>query len=185
MAHRLVIHPEVSTPEIAWISANAARVGQPGVLLLSFVVEGSIGSIDVPGKYSSPARADELWKHTCFEAFVRPPTGDAYFEFNFSPSTQWAAYAFTGYRQGMRPLEEAKLSAIDVHVAETLEVTCVLDLSAVSGLPQSGTWRCGLTSVIEERGGRKSYWSLKHPPGKPDFHHADNFTLDLPPPESK
>jgi hypothetical protein len=24
-----------------------------------------------------------------------------------------------------------------------------------------------------------SYWSLEHPPGKPDFHHPDGFTMEL------
>ena len=36
--------------------------------------------------------------------------------------------------------------------------------------------------VIEEINGRKSYWALKHPAGKPDFHHPDCFALELPPP---
>jgi hypothetical protein len=34
--------------------------------------------------------------------------------------------------------------------------------------------------VIEETNGRKSYWALAHPPGKPDFHHSDCFALGLP-----
>ena len=33
--------------------------------------------------------------------------------------------------------------------------------------------RVSITAVIEEKGGRKSYWALAHPPGRPDFHHAD------------
>jgi hypothetical protein len=40
------------------------------------------------------ARTDELWRHTCFEAFVRTSPAPAYYEFNFAPSTQWAAYRF-------------------------------------------------------------------------------------------
>jgi hypothetical protein len=34
--------------------------------------------------------------------------------------------------------------------------------------------------VIEETSGGKSYWALAHPPGKPDFHHADGFVYELP-----
>ena len=37
----------------------------------------------------------------------------------------------------------------------------------------------GLSAVIEEVNGRKSYWALAHPVGKPDFHHNDCFTLEL------
>ena len=44
----------------------------------------------------------------------------------------------------------------------------------------SAAWRLALTAVIEETGGAKSYWALKHAPGKPDFHHADGFVLELP-----
>jgi hypothetical protein len=40
--------------------------------------------------------------------------------------------------------------------------------------------RFGLAAVIEETSGRRSFWALAHPPGKPDFHHADCFTLEVP-----
>jgi hypothetical protein len=36
-----------------------------------------------------------------------------------------------------------------------------------------------LTGVIVVVGGSKSYWSLSHPPGPPDFHHIDGFVLEL------
>ena len=54
-----------------------------------------------------PARADELWRTTCFEAFLRPAGGNAYQEWNFAPSGEWAAYDFSGYRDGMAPAEVA------------------------------------------------------------------------------
>ena len=52
---------------------------------------------------------------------------------------------------------------------------------------QAGLWsgvkcRVAISAVIEEADGTKSYWALAHPPGKPDFHHADGFALQLPPP---
>ena len=50
-----------------------------------------------------------------------------------------------------------------------------LDLMNASGDPL----HIGLSAVIEEEGGRKSYWALAHPPGPPDFHHPDCFTLEL------
>jgi hypothetical protein len=37
--------------------------------------------------------------------------------------------------------------------------------------------------VLEEDGGALSgalsYWALRHPPGKPDFHHPAGFALEL------
>ena len=48
------------------------------------------------------------------------------------------------------------------------------------GLPESAVWRLGLSAVIEETNGRRSYWALAHGGAKPDFHHADAFALELP-----
>ena len=39
--------------------------------------------------------------------------------------------------------------------------------------------RLGLSAVIEATDGSLSYWALRHPPGKPDFHHIDAFDLQL------
>jgi hypothetical protein len=149
-------------------------------LRLRYVVEGGLGEINVPAVTTS-ARADELWKHTCFEAFVGDPSGDAYCEFNFSPSTQWAAYAFTDYRSGMKAIEE--LSAVAIAIASDdrrLELGVSLALGRLAMLPAEVAWRLGLSAVIEETNGRKSYWALAHPQGKPDFHHSDCFVLTLP-----
>jgi hypothetical protein len=42
------------------------------------------------------------------------------------------------------------------------------------------SWRLGLSAVLEEKDGTKSYWALAHPnPDKPDFHLADCFTAKL------
>jgi hypothetical protein len=39
--------------------------------------------------------------------------------------------------------------------------------------------RLGLSAVIEDDNGSLSYWALKHPSGKPDFHHPDAFALEI------
>jgi hypothetical protein len=39
--------------------------------------------------------------------------------------------------------------------------------------------RLGLSAVVEATDGGLSYWALRHPPGKPDFHHIDAFALQL------
>ena len=48
----------------------------------------------------------------------------------------------------------------------------------------AGNTQIGLSAVLEEKDGTKSYWALRHPPGKPDFHHPDCFALELPAPEA-
>jgi len=40
----------------------------------------------------------------------------------------------------------------------------------------------GLSAVIEEEGGVKSYWAMTHASEKPDFHDAACFAAGLEPP---
>ena len=56
-----------------------------------------------------------------------------------------------------------------------------LELAVTLDLPDDGPWRLGLSAVIEETAGRKSYWALAHPGGRPDFHHAAGLAYDLAP----
>ncbi|MGA8497692.1 MAG: DOMON-like domain-containing protein [Xanthobacteraceae bacterium] len=143
-------------------------------LILSFVVSGRIGDLRMPPVMTA-ARRDELWRQTCFEAFARPSAGSGYYEFNFSPSTQWAVYQFSGYRSGMRIATEIGAPRIEVRSsAETYTVQAALELDGLSS-----PLHLGLSAVLEETNGRKSYWALAHPPGKADFHHADCFALEL------
>ncbi len=55
-----------------------------------------------------------------------------------------------------------------------------LIVTAVVAWTDQAPLHLALSAVIEEKEGTKSYWALKHPPGKPDFHHPDCFALTLP-----
>jgi hypothetical protein len=179
MLHVLKLHPDWRCATALRIEVDAARPA-PGMLELRYVARGEIGKLSLPAR-TMPARTDELWKHTCFEAFVRGPTGEAYCEFNVAPSTQWAAYRFTGYRDGMEPIGEIDALRINVRVTDDrFEMDISLDLGGVAELPKDAAWRVGISSVIEEKDGGKSYWALAHPAGKADFHHGDGFVLNLP-----
>jgi len=151
---------------------------QPTILALRYLVAGRTSELRLPPK-AAPARADELWRRTCFEAFLRTPPDPAYAELNFSPSTEWAAYRFDRYREGMSLAREIAVARIDVQTTSQL-LTLETELS-VGGVPADAAWRLGLSAVIEEASGRISYWALAHPPGKPDFHHSDCFALELVP----
>ncbi len=120
-----------------------------------------------------PVFANELWKHTCFELFVAG-SGHGYREYNFSPSSAWAAYEFSDYRMGMAPLMLEQPPAIHMN-RQRMQVR----LPLVS-LPSSSSHAIGLAAVIEECDGRLSYWALKHPSAKPDFHHRSSFIGNLP-----
>jgi hypothetical protein len=179
---RLQRHPKTaSSAPTPWV-----RLGREGrVLRMTFRMPGDTSMVELPApidplvKQSKSRRSDRLWEHTCFECFVRAAGGDAYYEFNFSPSQEWAAYQFNGVRQGMRNADVDCPAIVATHWANRFE------LSAMIVLPlewQDLIWQLNISAVIEEKSGTKSYWALAHPPeGPPDFHHPACFVLELPP----
>ena len=122
-----------------------------------------------------PARTDGLWQTTCFEAFIRQAGEEAYREWNFAPSGDWAAYDFESHRQGMA---EADITAPPyIRMEDNLTWFA---LGATIAVESGKSWELGLSAVLEEKDGTKSYWALAHPPGdKPDFHHPDCFVARL------
>lgn len=183
MGRALKLHPESRCAAVAGIAVEAARP-RPGALHLRYLVTGETGGLSLPPA-AAPARAEGLWRHTCFEAFVRAELGAGpggpYYEFNLAPSTRWAAYRFGGYRDGMSPASELSAPAVETASSGAgFELRTALELERLPDLPADLPWRLGLSAVIEESGGRLSYWALAHPPGAPDFHHADCFALELP-----
>lgn len=178
MRQALVLHPQSRCAAVSRIDVEAARP-RPGNLVLRYVVTGEIGGLRLPPP-DAPSRADGLWQHTCFEVFVHTVPGAPYYEFNFAPSAQWAAYRFTGYRSGMVTVSEINAPRFEMRSnGGTYELHAMLELDRLPGLAAEAPWRLGLAAVIEEKAGRKSYWALAHPPGRPDFHHSDCFATDL------
>lgn len=178
MRQALTLHPDSRCTAATHVEVDVVRPRQ-GYLVLRYFVTGTTSDLRIP-PMAAPARTDELWRHTCFEAFLRASPGAAYCEFNFAPSTQWAAYGFTGYREGMRVASEIGAPRIEVQSSASrflLQASLALDRSP--GFPGDAAWRLGLSAVIEETNGNLSYWALAHPPGKADFHHADCFAYEL------
>jgi hypothetical protein len=167
-------HPDTPSQAVSAIDVTIERP-RPGSVMLTYVATGRIADVVIPPPAPSQ-RADELWRHTCFEAFLGGREGGGYYEFNLSPSTEWAAYSFNGYRSGMRP---APMIAPKIEAGAD---RTRFGLRAVLRLADT-PWRLGLSAVIEEKDGRVSYWALAHAPGKPDFHHADCFAAELRAPE--
>lgn len=174
---QLTCHPETPARQPFSIDVDAA-VSEHRQLVLRFELRGDIARVTVPPPERYAERRDGLWQTTCFEAFVRG-ADDQYMELNLSPSTAWAAYAFESYRsEPSLPAVDSPPIDVDVE-ADLLRLTAALDLSGIDLLNDRYVWIVNLTAVIEEVDGTKSYWALRHPPGKPDFHHADGFVLAL------
>jgi hypothetical protein len=171
----LTRHPATTCEAVDGIDVALVPVRETD-LRIRYTVRGDIAAVVLP-RATAPERADELWKRTCFEAFVRAAGSEAYTEFNFSPSTRWAAYHFDTYREGARSADVVMPPRISVTVSPSV---LVVDVAlARDDLPASFC-RMGLSAVIEEAQGRVSYWAIRHPTGKPDFHHADGFAMELP-----
>jgi hypothetical protein len=180
MRQLLRLHPDSRCFAVAHIEVGVARP-RADSLVLSYIVTGKMSDVRMPPVMTA-TRSDELWRHTCFEAFVRASSGAEYYEFNFAPSTQWAAYRFSNYRSGMSVAAEISAPPIEVRSSSdcyTLQAS--LELDHLSALPSKALWRLALSALIEDTSGRKSYWALAHPPGKPDFHHADGFAHEFSP----
>ncbi len=98
---RLKPHPASPESPIDTLTVLFERDGL--ALWLRFVAEGQMPEVVWPGPVE-PGRADDLWRHSCFEAFVQ--ADDGYVEYNLSPSGQWATYRFDDYRRGMRAADQ-------------------------------------------------------------------------------
>lgn len=174
---RLIAHPDFPCPAIEAFEIELSRVGE-AMLHIDYAIVGDMAALLVPAP-AIPARRDELWRHTCFEAFVED--GGGYAEVNLAPSGEWAAYRFDGYRTGMRDAPVVSPPAIASAVEPgRLTVGAKINLA---GLVAPGPARIGLSAVIEAKDGAKSYWALAHAEGNPDFHHHACFAIELPAPE--
>jgi len=158
-----------------------ASVERDGATQLRFRLEvaGDISTLLVPAA-AAPERADFLWQHTCFEAFVAATDRPGYHELNLAPSRAWAIYGFRAYREIESLGEDPEALVIRAERDSTqLAVQATVDLSRLSPHYVDAALRIGLSAVLEEADGHLSYWSLFHPPGQADFHHADAFQVVL------
>ena len=177
MRHALILHPTLTCPPVTAITVDIARPTHTS-LTLRYALTGDIAALRIP-PLAAAARQDDLWKHTCFEAFLRPVGGESYAEFNLSPSSRWAAYRFDRFREGMVDAPMAVPPIITVRAtADSLVLEAAIDLSGAPDLV--GDVVLAISTVVETAEGALSYWAVAHRPRRPDFHHPDGFVVALP-----
>ena len=175
----LLCHPATPAPQIARIEAAVTFSGDR-LITFRYCLWGDMARLRIPPE-RAPERTDLLWEHNCFEAFVGLPGETAYREFNFSPSGQWAAYAFSDYRR--RAPDSFELAPPQIFArtyAGRLELDAVLDLRALPENPGNTPWQIALNAVVEAADtvdGSHSYWALHHASSRPDFHQRAGFTF--------
>ncbi len=164
-----------STPltEALKLSAKSLR-SSPQVIELEFIVEGPLHSISWADLNSEPVqRRDELWKSTCFEAFLSlsAEPSQPYLEINCSPRGDWNIYSFDSYRQGMTPSPDLVAQLIKRDVQPEYAVFTV----QIRGPLPSEPLLTSLTAVVQFVDGTISYWALQHSQEKPNFHDKSTF----------
>jgi hypothetical protein len=159
-----------------WVNVDrSGAFGRNATLNLFFCVGAPASGFVIPDP-TSGSRRDELWRSTCFEAFLREEGQTTYTEWNFAPSHDWAAYAFFSPRTGMAPAEVDAPPYIRVEDNLTWWA-----LGATIPIPADRSFDLGLSAVIEEKDGNTSYWALGHPAdAPPDFHDPTCFLARLP-----
>ncbi|MNK19540.1 hypothetical protein D3C87_377620 [compost metagenome] len=179
MSSLIPLKPFASTADtqLLQVSANALRKEQ-GRWLIEFQIEGDLSTMKWPETFAIvESRKDDLWKHTCLEAFFAETLDpeSPYVEMNCSPSGDWNIYVFSGYRQNLTPLSSCKVTLVE---REGVEKGVHFTIS-VDGLPPTSRLHIGLTAVIEHANGNVSHWALAHPGIKADFHDKHGFLLEL------
>lgn len=175
---QLLCHPATPMPCVEALEIVLAPGGEGG-LAARFDCRCPAGSLRLPE--ARPAgRADELWRHTCCELFVGARADAAYREFNWSPSGEWAAYAFSAYREGATPAANAVPPAGISFEAGEQGWTLRAQLAAAA-LPGAAATEIelGVAVVLEAADGKMSYWALRHAAARPDFHRRESFVLRL------
>jgi hypothetical protein len=174
----LTCHPGFRSHAVRGVRARVSRTSD-GMLSLAYSLEGERDRIRVP-RPGRPRIAERLWEHTCCEVFIARAGQPAYHEFNLAPSGEWAAYAFARYREGALLADEDLDPRIAVRSsADGLALEASISLHRLAPALADARLALALSAVLEDDAGGLSYWALKHPPGKPDFHHPDAFALDL------
>ena len=158
------------------VKGNISR--NSGCLIAVYELNGSVKNLAIPQLSMKPERKNRLWEDTCFELFFNPVDSEAYWEFNLSPSGDWNVFRFSGYRQGMQ--EEQTFESLPFTV-ETLPdfLRLAVEIEIKKIIPESKAINVGVSAVIKNVNGDRSYWALVHKETKPDFHRKDGFIIAL------
>ena len=149
-------------------------------LHLQYELTGELSALNIP-TVQAPCAVDGLWQHTCFEAFIAVNDEEGYYEFNFSPSSAWAAYAFSAYRHRSAWTIKNPPFIIFTQTDESLLMDVLIDADDLPLKRAEQSFQLGITAVIETNEGELSYWALQHSEGAPDFHQRNDFILSFNP----
>ena len=174
------LHPFESDPQPSLRMVAEVLWLETGLLELTFNLQANHESDALKnlkastGRESSKERQDNLWKHTCFEAFFARPDSEQYWELNVAPSGHWNLYQFDGYRSGGREEPEA-VTPTTSWKQNDRECCCSITLNLAPWWSETRLPELAITAVLETNTGALSYWALEHAGEQPDFHDRRSF----------
>ncbi|WP_127715941.1 hypothetical protein [Halobacteriovorax sp. HLS] len=117
-----------------------------------------------------------LWEKTCFEFFILNTKSKDYYEFNFSPSSDWNCFYFS--KKGDPLNEYTQIESIETEALKTNEsyqLTVKLHADSFHNeFLKPEFMKIALTSVLKSNE-ELSYWAISHQDLRPNFHHFDSF----------
>lgn len=134
-----------------------------------------------------PQRLHELWKETCFEAFVSVRGAVKYWELNLSPKGNWNVYEFEDYRQPQPPRESDRLVLRKIQTSVdsknwfgNFELSCVglaaedveFNLCAVVRSLRGKDFKND-SAAVSVGEAVNDYYAIDHATERPDFHRRD------------
>ena len=170
---------DVSTIGSFHITISGAVILKQNTLQINYQLQGDdIAAVNFPQLSQTSSRKDNLWEATCFELFVTTPESPLYWEYNLSPSGDWADFRFTDYRENKA--NEPSISNIDIDTETNNSKQFILTSSLPLPEMLTGRQLCiGISAVIKNHQGETFYYALEHRSQKPDFHNRKSFTIRI------
>ncbi|MGD8568561.1 MAG: DOMON-like domain-containing protein [Gammaproteobacteria bacterium] len=151
-----------------------------GTASIQYLMSGDIANVKFPPVAPQPQRRENLWQTTCFELFVSATDSKEYWEYNLSPSHDWAVFHFSDYRQN----KSDDLATPDLTITTQRTNNKRFDLGCTIELPQavkSHKMELGVSAVVQNIHDQLYYYALIHCKKTADFHHRDSFIIGVEP----
>jgi len=178
ISFHLALFPNQSDDEITHMTVSGAMQLSMKQLDITFQLAGNINVLQLPEITPTPSRTDKLWENTCFEVFVAEPRDPNYWEYNISPSHNWAVFHFTGYRSAKSDELTVDKIIVNSHSISPNQY----QIQTILPLPQAlhnKNLQVGVSTILRDRQDTIYYYALTHLSQNPDFHDRNCFTLLL------
>jgi hypothetical protein len=178
MIINFALQPFPTTSKLPQIEINGRVNRKDQMLSIEYQLFGDLNAISIAPPVSTPSRQSHLWEATCFEFFIGIPGDRNYWEFNLSPSGDWAVFALDDYRQGLR--DELAFSSLPFKVdlyPNYITLSLEFDLSELILAEQD--LEMSVTTVTKSSQDELSYWAIDHSGKEADFHLRDSFAIKL------